>query len=655
MSNEVNTKLSRRLHITREEEADRCLNHTVYSKGAQAMLVVMFLLIVFGIPITQHVVEIHRNLAKREAWNPKSGQPEPRILPQVYDVFALLPTTDQFKQAKGFWGYWSLIPSGESISSFETSLKENSILTEEFLSPTQSVMSGILGVGNEKAYLGQDHWLFYRPDVEYLTSDGFLDPDRLKLRSHGSSPVQPNPVKALVDLNEQLRSRNIQLVVVPMPTKPMVESEMLAGSAAAGPGLQNPSFPLYVRELQENGIRVFDPTPILLRQQQKTRTKQFLVTDTHWTPTGMAAVARELASFLEAGIAFPSVPRPGYLSRSESVSNLGDIAEMLKLPKDQTLYAKQQVTVDRITQRDGSDWQADHQGDILLLGDSFTNIYSLEGMEWGTSAGFAEHLSYALDRPIDKIAINAGGSFASRRALAQQLASGVDRLAGKKGVVYEFSMRDLTEGDWKLIHMAHPTPVESSPPVISNRVVVKPTQPTKVFPINPGTVKPAIIKPQSNPPGANPLIKSGPGMKPVSPKTPNPGQATPSTQPPKGIPTKPVVKHNEVEGLLVTGRIAARATTPKPGSVPYKDCLIALQITDIKATGGSIKGSNIVVYVWGMKDNALVDSLFTVGQTLKFKLTPWASVESKYGGLNRQELESDDTLSWSAYWGEISR
>jgi len=106
---------------------------------------------------------------------------------------------------------------------------------------------------------------------------------------------------------------------------------------------------------------------------------------------------------------------------------------------------------------------------------------------------------------------------------------------------------------------------------------------------------------------------------------------------------------------LVTGRIAARATTPKPGSVPYKDCLIALQITDIKATGGSIKGSNIVVYVWGMKDNALVDSLFTVGQTLKFKLTPWASVESKYGGLNRQELESDDTLSWSAYWGEISR
>ena len=225
MSNITTNKPTGRLHITREEEADRCLNHTTFSRGTQLLIVVMFLLIVFGIPIAQHAVEINENIAKRAKWSASSGQPKPGLLPQVYDVFDLLPTAYQIEHAKGFWGYWSLIPSGESISSFETSLKENSILTKAFLSPAQSVMSGILGVGNEKAFCGIDGWLFYRPDVEYLTTDGFLDPSRLTARAHAAQAIQPDPVKAILDFKDQLQTRGIQLVVVPMTTKPMIEPE----------------------------------------------------------------------------------------------------------------------------------------------------------------------------------------------------------------------------------------------------------------------------------------------------------------------------------------------------------------------------------------------------------------------------------------------
>ncbi len=127
----------------------------------------------------------------------------------------------------------------------------------------------------------------------------------------------------------------------------------------------------------------------------------------------------------------------------------------------------------------------------------------------------------------------------------------------------------------------------------------------------------------------------------------------PAVKPPTAIvkpanPTKPA--HDE---LVVSGRIASCAATPKPGSVPYKDCVIALQLTDLKSTGGTVKGQNIVVYVWGMRDNKLVDGAYAVGQTVRFKLVPWASVDSKFGGYNRQELESDDALSWEAFWGEI--
>ena len=37
-------------------------------------------------------------------------------------------------------------------------------------------MTGWLGAGNERVYPGRDGWLFYRPDVEYVTGRGFLDP-----------------------------------------------------------------------------------------------------------------------------------------------------------------------------------------------------------------------------------------------------------------------------------------------------------------------------------------------------------------------------------------------------------------------------------------------------------------------------------------------
>jgi len=726
MSETATPKPTRRQHITREEEADRCLNHTVYSHGSQFMAAFFFLLVVFGVPIAQHVVEIKQNMAKQAAWTASSGQPKPGLAPQIYDVFGLLPSGDQIKQAKGFWGYWNLIPSMESISAFETSLKENSVLTTSLLSPTQLAMSEFLGAGNEKAYIGKDGWLFYRPDVEYLTTPGFLEPSRLKDRSRGATAIQPDPVKAILDFNDQLKARGIQLVVMPMSTKPMIQPEMLVGPSAAGAALQNESFNKFQEALEAEGIRVFDPTPVLMGMKAKGRSDLYLQSDTHWNPDAMDRVSNQLGEFLVQKCGLPASAQSSLTLQPQDISSLGDIAEMLKLPADQTLFSKQKVTIQKVVNKDGSPWQADRASDVILLGDSFSNIYSLEGMGWGGGAGFAEHLSYAIGRPIDKIVINAGGSFASRRELARQLAHGVDRLAHKKFVVYEFSMRDLAQGDWKMIKLPAPpkAAITVAPPVVVPTPTVAKTPGTafKNLTVEPGVldlsshqkVKITITAPPGNlqisvvgPDGKTVRKLAGSGStvehtltdrwdgnavsgKPVpvgeytiqvdgerpdhsaieplkqvvnvvdSKKTgpvviPPITKPRPGTTPPKPTNTTTVVppKPAANEGLMVTGRIASRPATPKPGSVPYKDCLIALQLTDLKVTGGTVKGQNIVVYVWGMKDNKLVDGAYSVGQTIRFKLVPWASVDSKYGGFNRQELESDDALSWEAFWGEI--
>lgn len=785
---------TKRHHVTREEEADRDLNGTQFSKGSAVAVTLTFLAFVFGIPIAQHVVEIRENMAKRK--ETPAGQPEPSLAPKIYDVVKLLPTKEQLAQAKGFWGYWDLIPSTESITAFEEEVKQSSILTQALLSPAQQILTGTFGVGNEKAYCGQPGWLFYRPDVEYLTSDGFLDPHVLRSRSHQSTEIQPNPVKAILDFKRQLDQRHIKLIVVPMPTKPMIEPEMLVGPREKGVRLQNPSYGQFLARMKENGVNLYDPTDLLLQRKTETGHHQYLETDTHWTPDAMAAVSQDLSDFVRRQTPLPATAASAFDAKKVSVSNLGDIAEMLKLPKGQTMYRPQTVETEQI------DGATDRAGDVLLLGDSFSNIFSKEEMNWGKSSGFAEHLARALGRRVDPIVINAGGSFSSRRELARQMYQS-DRLAGKKVVIYEFSMRDLSQGDWKMI--ALPTPpktapnTDPNPPVTPPKTVaqleLKGVEPAafdpakgeqstvKLFapagkwtvavldadgktvrklaaqtqaadgdaeakwdgkqddgkPATPGAYKISVsgVRPDGGklaPVTASVLVEgdapvgkieaigatperidsvakqktsidfsvsekatyeaelldpngkrvkkldkqtAGPGVlhfrwdgvgadgKPAADGTytvrvstadakSKPAPATATVQVKSVVkPVTPDKTPPVAQELIVTGRIASRGAQPQAGA--YKDAVLALQLTDLQVTGGKIGNANILVYVWGMRDNKLVDGAYQVGQTITFKLVPWDKVESKYGSFNRIDLSSDDYYTWPTYWGEVKR
>jgi alginate O-acetyltransferase complex protein AlgJ len=102
------------------------------------------------------------------------------------------------------------------------------------------------------------------------------------------------------------------------------------------------------------------------------------------------------------------------------VQQTGDIVPMLDLPEGQRLYPPESVWLRRVVNADGTVWRSSREADVLVLGDSFSNVYSLESMGWGTSAGFVEQLSYALRRPIDRILQNDDGAFATRDTRARR-------------------------------------------------------------------------------------------------------------------------------------------------------------------------------------------------------------------------------------------
>jgi len=81
----------------------------------------------------------------------------------------------------------------------------------------------------------------------------------------------------------------------------------------------------------------------------------------------------------------------------------------------------------------------DESSPILLLGDSFTNVFSSSDLAMGQRGGFAEHLASQLGLSVDVIAMPAGGASRSRQALALR----PQPLRGKKLVVWELTQRDL--------------------------------------------------------------------------------------------------------------------------------------------------------------------------------------------------------------------
>ncbi|MCP3918809.1 MAG: hypothetical protein GY711_24950 [bacterium] len=121
------------------------------------------------------------------------------------------------------------------------------------------------------------------------------------------------------------------------------------------------------------------------------------------------------------------------------------LGRLLDDPGRPRWIAPDAVTVHAVGRADGARFRTDESSSVLLLGDSFTNIYPLPAMGWGRDAGLAERLSLHLGRAVDCIARTGSGAHASRDALAR---AGATRLEHKRVVVFQFAARELVLGQW---------------------------------------------------------------------------------------------------------------------------------------------------------------------------------------------------------------
>ncbi|MDA8015814.1 MAG: hypothetical protein MPN21_00070 [Thermoanaerobaculia bacterium] len=339
-----------------------------------------------------------------------------------------------------------------AIDRFETHLEDTSPVLEALLPSVQSWQLRFGGKGNETVYPGAEGWLLLRAGFDHLVGPPFLDPAALERRRRGGDSwrpePQPDPRPALFDLQRQLRERGVDLMLLPVPTKPAIEAQSVAPDIVRP--LANPSQTEFVRQMDAEGIHVVD-IAATLNELTHSGTAAYLRTDSHWSPAAVSKVAASLAARLESAYGQELGPDDAFWQATPTRrAGRGDLWRLLRLSGERALFDEESVMADEITSWEGELWRPSRDASILVLGDSFVNVYSDESLHWGRAAGFAEQLSFHLQRPVDRLARNAGASDQVRRDLARS----PDRLDSKRVVIYLFASRELSLGDWPVVEIA---------------------------------------------------------------------------------------------------------------------------------------------------------------------------------------------------------
>jgi len=335
-----------------------------------------------------------------------------------------------------------------AIQNFEDSLEDSSALARTVRPDALDFLLRHGGAGSEECYAGRDGWLFYRPDVDALLMSG---------------PAQNPVAQGIVDFATLLAARGIRLVVVPVPGKASIHPERLAlpGSTFAAPPLPpvvaslDSEIALLARAKPELAgslaPQVVDASHVLWARRHQNAEDQFLRTDSHWTPGAAQAVAFATASAVSHGAEGSGEK---FHLEQRTVSAIGDTALMNDLPASSPLMTAQSVEVEVVRGADGHAWRPDRASPVLVLGDSYTNIFSAEDLGWGSAAGFAEHLSRALGFRVDKLARNDAGAKSAREMLAAEDARHPGWLDGKKTVVWVMAAREFVRGDWSGVELS---------------------------------------------------------------------------------------------------------------------------------------------------------------------------------------------------------
>lgn len=350
------------------------------------------------------------------------------------------------------------------LRKYEKEMENSSIFANSIRPVIQFINYAFFNNPGDKAVLGSNGWMFYKPDIEYLYKPSVTD-SRSKVVDYNSKPLQDDPIEVISDFKKQLDGMGIELLIMIVPGKPSIYPDLL------NPDIRNPdpqslSHSLQIMQiLNSRGINVvnlFDPFLEARKQDSVYGDSLYLQTDTHWKNRGPRIAASVTADVIKQMPWFnEKIYSTEYVIDTVEVFRNGDIGVMTKLPEFKIRALQLNLPLEKtkchqvysVTRDDSGQilskelYRDDYRKSrILILGDSFSRIYQTDEPR---SAGWISHLAFELSEPMASIVSDGGASTIVRETLARK----ASLLKGKKLVIWEFVERDLRFGaeGWKQI------------------------------------------------------------------------------------------------------------------------------------------------------------------------------------------------------------
>jgi lysophospholipase L1-like esterase len=335
-------------------------------------------------------------------------------------------------------------PTSANLRAYEHSLEHASIVARALRPWFQFAQFVWLKDGGEKALVGREGWMFYKP--------GF---DDMVARKETPNTPTNDPVAAMVAFRDELEARDIHLLVVPVPNKESVYPDLVSHRMVDRRGVLSPATRDVLERLKAakvewvNLFEAFGETRA--RAQSGNAPGLYLAQDSHWSPAGMALAAKKVAQRLvDLGWAGPGPS--GYGERPAPVERLGDVLRMMQSPLLERRATAERVNCIQIVRSGtGQPYQDDTNSNVLVLGDSFLRIYEQDEPR---SAGFIAHLARELKQPLSSLVNDGGASTLVRQELYRR----PGLLRKKRVVIWEFVERDIrlgTEG-WQAVPLPPP-------------------------------------------------------------------------------------------------------------------------------------------------------------------------------------------------------
>jgi hypothetical protein len=368
------------------------------SRRSQLIFTGFFLAVIFLVPLSQAGIEIYRG-----------------HVPQFLEGFTQMPTR-------------------ANLRSFERDIESSSVFARVARPWVQSLLFLWLRNPGEKALMGRDGWLFYKPDVRYLVEASELHDD------------DASPVGTIVRFQQQLWRRGIHLLVLPMPGKPSVYPDELTSRIVLNEDAFVSPTRQVIAKLRAAGVETLDLFEAFhdLRLQALAGESYYLAQDTHWSGKAARAAA-EVVSRRLIDLGWAQIGSTQYSIKPIYVRRRGDIVRMADVPGIESSFPAEEVQCFQVFDEvSGESYKDDSRSPLLLLGDSFFRMYQTDTPG---SAGFIAHLAQQLRMPMASIVDDGGASTLVRQELSRRPAL----LEGKKLVIWEFVERDIRFGTdgWK--------------------------------------------------------------------------------------------------------------------------------------------------------------------------------------------------------------